>query len=155
MFSENGDYVLIKYIDTSEPIKCTFDYLFLKNKKEGNSLIQSKDSIYFEAYGDKKKTKDIDSIFCINNSVQYKNRDTSYHASYIFYKMSLKNFYKEYALNQKGILINNEISYKIENIRDTIFNHSTDPGIEKPYPIDAKIFDLIFIHKGKVLKKLI
>lgn len=161
IFSENEEYVLIDYnekmtfYESNETRECSFDnYLFLISKDENHSIIEHRDSIYFEIHGNKKKTKNIDSIFCIKNSIQYKNKDTSYYANYISDKMSKENFYKKYELNQVGKLINNEIKYKIENIRDTIFNYSPDRDIIKPYKIDAKIFTLKLYHKGKMLKKI-
>lgn len=162
VFSEKGDYVLIdyneniSYYEFDELRKCSYDsYLSVIGKNEKHNLLAHKDSIYFEFYGDRKTTKNIDSIFCINNSLQYKNKDTSFHATYIFDKMSKESFYKKYELNQEGKLINNEIKYKIDNVRDTILNHSPDSDIIKPYKIDAKIFTLTFYHKERILKKSI
>ncbi len=160
-FSENEDYVLIDYNENiiyyefDEVKKCSYDsYLSIIGKNEHYNLLAHKDSIYFEFHGDRKTTKNIDSVFCINNSLQYKNKDTSFHATYIFDKMSKESFYKKYGLNQAGKLINNEIKYKIDNIRDTIFYYSPDSDIIKPYKIDAKVFTLTFYHKERILKKI-
>ena len=161
VFSENQDYVLIDYNENiiyyefDEVKKCSYDsYLNVVGKNEDYNLLAHKDSIYFEFYGDRKTSKNVDSIFCINNSIQYKNKDTTFHATYIFDKMSKESFYKKYELNQVGKLINNEIKYKIDNVRDTIFNYSPDSDIIKPYKIDAKIFTLTFYHKERILKKM-
>lgn len=161
IFSDKGDYVLIDYNENiiyyefDEVKKCSYDsYLRIIGKNEDYNLLAHKDSIYFEFFGDREKTKNIDSIFCKNNSLQYKNKDTSFRATYIFDKMSKENFYKKYELNQVGKLINNEIKYKIENVRDTLFDYSPVSDIIKPYKIDAKIFTLVFYHKERILKKI-
>lgn len=155
VFSEKGDFVLINHIQSIDLNNCPFEnFLSLKGKKDGKTLIKFKDSIYFEFSGNVKETKGIDSIFCVNNSIQYKNRDTSYVTHYISNRMLLKEFYKEYELNQVGKLINKEIKYKIDNVRDTIFDYSPDSDIVKPYKIDAKIFTLTFYHKERILKKM-
>lgn len=161
IFSEKGDFVLMDYnykytyYEFDEVKKCSYDsYLRIIGKNESFNLLAHKDSIYFEFHGDRKTSKNVDSIFCINNSLQYKNKDTSFHATYIFDKMSKESFYKKYELNQEANLINNEIKYKIDNIRDAVFDYSPDSDIIKPYKIDAKIFTLTFYHNDKILKKM-
>lgn len=120
-----------------------------------SGLLKMKDTVYFEFVKGRDK-KILDSIFCINSEIQYKNKDTSLYPSYISDKINLKKFYKKYGFNQIGRLINNEIEFEINNIRDTIVTSSISTDIYKNpnLKVKSKIFNLSLIHKGKTLKKL-
>lgn len=157
-FSENGNYTLLNELDTLDTCKCHFKnnlVLYNSKNKEEFTIIKFKDSVYFEDGTGVKGEVKLDSIACVKNSVKYKVRDTISIVSFkIFNKMTEKELYENYNLNKKGVLVNSEIKYKIDNIRDTIVKYSPDSDVIKPYELDAKIFDLTFVHNGKVFKKI-